>query len=90
MSLFYKMPQLDTCSQLFPQLWFYHEQKLQLTSIKTSFKPVFQDAPERYLFPVLPQFVQAFTQFLSMPDSLTSDCGLKMEILKVGVGGVST
>lgn len=44
---------------------------------------ILQDAPDTFLFPVLPQFIQAFTQFLAMPDSLTSDCGLKMDILKV-------
>ncbi|EDO29874.1 predicted protein, partial [Nematostella vectensis] len=41
-----------------------------------------KDAPKLLLFPVLPQFIQAFTQALGVPDSLTSDCGLKMEVLK--------
>ena len=35
------------------------------------------------LFPLLPQFTQAFVEVLAMSDSHTVDCGLKMEVLKV-------
>ena len=35
------------------------------------------------LFPLLPQFTQAFVEVLAMSDSPTVDCGLKMEVLKV-------
>ena len=38
---------------------------------------------KQLLFPVLPQFVEAFIQALHVPDGLTSDSGLKMEVLKV-------
>ncbi|XP_066017141.1 importin-9 isoform X1 [Pocillopora verrucosa] len=34
------------------------------------------------LFPLLPQFTQAFVEVLAMSDSPTVDCGLKMEVLK--------
>ena len=36
------------------------------------------------LFPLLPQFTQAFVEVLAMSDSSTVECGLKMEVLKVG------
>nr|XP_058971954.1 importin-9-like isoform X2 [Pocillopora verrucosa] len=34
------------------------------------------------LFPLLPQFTQAFVEVLAMSDSSTLECGLKMEVLK--------
>ncbi|XP_013378770.1 importin-9 isoform X2 [Lingula anatina] len=37
---------------------------------------------KQLLFPVLPQFVEAFIQALQVPDGETSDSGLKMEVLK--------
>jgi hypothetical protein len=37
---------------------------------------------KQLLFPVLPQFTEAFVQSLQLPDGLTSDSGLKMEVLK--------
>lgn len=36
---------------------------------------------KQLLFPVLPQFTEAFVQALQVPDGLTSDSGLKMEVL---------
>jgi len=38
---------------------------------------------KQLLFPVLPQFTEAFVQALQVPDGLTSDSGLKMEVLNV-------
>ena len=35
------------------------------------------------MFPILPQFTEAFVQALGVSDGLVSDSGLKMEILKV-------
>ncbi|KAL4226818.1 Importin 9 [Mactra antiquata] len=37
---------------------------------------------KQLLFPVIPQFTEAFVQALLIPDGPTSDSGLKMEILK--------
>lgn len=37
---------------------------------------------KKILFPMLPQFTQAFVQVLALSDSPTVDCGLKMEVLK--------
>ncbi|XP_052680706.1 importin-9-like [Crassostrea angulata] len=37
---------------------------------------------KQLLFPFIPQFTQAFIQALQVPDGLTSDSGLKMEIVK--------
>ena len=42
-----------------------------------------QEAPKQLLYPVIPQFTQAFVHSLALPDSETSDCGIKMEVLKV-------
>ncbi|XP_064607438.1 importin-9-like [Liolophura sinensis] len=38
--------------------------------------------PKQLLYPVLPQFMEAFVQALQVPDGMTSDSGLKMEVLK--------
>ena len=44
----------------------------------------FQGIAKKILFPVLPQFTQAFVQVLALQEgSPTVDCGLKMEVLKV-------
>ena len=44
----------------------------------------FQGITKKILFPMLPQFTQAFVQVLALQeDSPTIDCGLKMEVLKV-------
>ncbi|XP_071133365.1 importin-9-like [Mytilus edulis] len=37
---------------------------------------------KQLLFPLIPQFTQAFIQTLQVPDGFTSDSGLKMEIVK--------
>ncbi|XP_029213390.2 importin-9-like isoform X1 [Acropora millepora] len=37
---------------------------------------------KKILFPIMPQFTQAFVQVLALADSQTVDCGLKMEALK--------
>ncbi|KAH3881360.1 importin-9-like isoform X2 [Dreissena polymorpha] len=37
---------------------------------------------KQLLFPVLPQFTEAFVQALVVPDGLSSDSGLKMEVMK--------
>lgn len=42
-----------------------------------------QGIAKQLLFPFIPQFTQAFIQALQVPDGLTSDSGLKMEIVKV-------
>ncbi len=42
-----------------------------------------QGIAKQLLFPVLPQFTEAFVQSIQIPDGLTSDSGLKMEVLKV-------
>ena len=39
----------------------------------------------KQLFPVLKNFPPVLTQALAVPDGETSDCGLKMEVLKVGL-----
>ena len=46
--------------------------------------PFVQGIAKQLLFPVLPQFTEAFVQALLVPDGPSSDSGLKMEILKVG------
>ena len=38
---------------------------------------------KQILYPVLPQFTEAFVQALQVPDGPISDSGLKMEVLKV-------
>ena len=44
----------------------------------------FQGIAKKILFPMLPQFTQAFVQVLALQEgSPTVDCGLKMEVLKV-------
>ena len=44
----------------------------------------FQGIAKKIVFPILPQFTQAFVQVLALQeDSPTVDCGLKMEVLKV-------
>ena len=44
----------------------------------------FQGIAKKILFPILPQFTQAFVQVLALQEgSPTVDCGLKMEVLKV-------
>ena len=42
-----------------------------------------QGAAKQLLFPLLPQFTEAFVQAIQIPDGVTSDSGLKMEVLKV-------
>lgn len=37
----------------------------------------------KQLFPILENFVSVLTHVLAVPDGETSDCGLKMEVLKV-------
>ena len=39
----------------------------------------------KQLFPVLKNFPPVLTQVLAVPDGETSDCGLKMEVLKVSL-----
>ncbi|XP_071784308.1 importin-9-like [Asterias amurensis] len=41
-----------------------------------------KDAAKALLFPVLPKFTEAFAQALNVPYGATSDCGLKMEVIK--------
>lgn len=43
-----------------------------------------QDAPKQLLFPILPQFTEAFVATLKSPSDLMSDSGLRIEVLKVG------
>ena len=45
----------------------------------------FQGLAKQLLFPVIPQFTQAFVEALLVPDGPSSDSGLKMEIMKVGI-----
>ncbi len=40
---------------------------------------------KQLLFPLLPQFTEAFVQSIQMPDGPTMDSGLKMEVLKVTI-----
>ena len=44
-----------------------------------------QGAAKALIFPVVQQFTEAFVQALQMPDGPSSDSGLKMEVLKVGM-----
>jgi len=44
---------------------------------------MFQGIAKQLLFPVIPQFTQAFVEALLVPDGPSSDSGLKMEIMKV-------
>ena len=46
-----------------------------------------QGAAKALIFPVVQQFTEAFVQALQMPDGPSSDSGLKMEVLKVILGG---
>jgi len=44
-----------------------------------------QGAAKALIFPVVQQFTEAFVHALQMPDGASSDSGLKMEVLKVGM-----
>ncbi|XP_022099879.1 importin-9-like [Acanthaster planci] len=41
-----------------------------------------KNAAKNLLFPILPKFTEAFMQALPVPYGETSDCGLKMEVIK--------
>jgi importin-9 len=46
----------------------------------------FQGLAKQLLYPILPQFMEVFVKALQAPDDgVTSDSGLKMEVLKVCV-----
>ena len=46
---------------------------------------VLQGIEKEHLYPYLPDFLGACSQQLGLPDGPNSDCGMKMEILKVNV-----
>ncbi|KAI0216737.1 Importin-9 [Lamellibrachia satsuma] len=53
-----------------------------MTSLISHMAEMHKNVARQLLFPVLPQFTEAFVQALQVSDGLTSDSGLKMEILK--------
>ena len=44
---------------------------------------LFQSIGKQLLMPILPRFLEAFLHELQVPDSATSDCGLKKAIISV-------
>ena len=54
-------------------------------NIISSMNDLHKGVAKQLLFPILPQFTEAFVQALQVPDGETSDRGLKMEILKVRI-----
>lgn len=53
------------------------------TGLIAAMNELHKGVAKQLLFPLLPQFIEAFVQALQIPDGLTSDSGLKKEIIKV-------
>ncbi|CAH1784945.1 unnamed protein product [Owenia fusiformis] len=53
-----------------------------MANMVSAMADVHKGIAKQLLFPVLPQFTQAFVAALQVPDGATSDSGLKMEVIK--------